>query len=213
MKSIDNWKKDLILEELSIDECNLKEIMNSKMLSFNDWKIKSLVKEYLEQGPPPGGPPPEGQPPPEGSPAGPPPEGPPLSGAAAQSQQPKGQDPNSVQPIGQPPPQGPDDKSIVNQLKSILGDRNKNDEFPSPAALKLEAKKIKQKAAQKKLDSGKGLQMWLWNCIDAWQKAKIYLPKPPPTPPTPPPQPPQGPPQGPPPQSPPPQPPQGPPGV
>ena len=81
MKSIDNWKKDLLLEELSFEGCNLKDIMNSKMLSFADWKIKALLQQHFnEQSPnePPGAP---------GILPGGSPDAPPISGAAAQSQQ------------------------------------------------------------------------------------------------------------------------------
>jgi hypothetical protein len=187
MKSINDWKREKILETFNLNEWYTASENN--MPSFNDWRLKKAINAILdEQAPNPlGNPDPEaipGQPPnpqfnvpppgPEGAPPAGPEGAPPPGPEGAPPAGPEGAPPPEGQPTG---PMGGDDKALISSLQPILGDKPK-DALPVSTALKMEAKKAKEKAAHGKSDSGEGLKTWLWLCLDAWMKTKISLPQP-----------------------------------
>jgi hypothetical protein len=196
MKNINEWQKLQKLNQISPDWVEwYNETKDTTMKSYREWKIQKNLEILLEDGEPPMQP---GQlPPPDPSqPAGPPPPG--------------GQPPAQQPPPEPEQPQG-DDKVLVGQLQGILGQKIGSALMPAAIAMKEEAKKVKSLADQKQMNPADGLKMWLWTCINAWEKTvasqaqkqppqALQVPQPPqaPQPPQPPPQAPQLPPQAPP---------------
>jgi hypothetical protein len=167
MKKLNDWKKEQFVDSLSLTEW-YKANKDKPLKSFTDWKIYGLLQQLLEQGPdmgmPPGMSPMPGQ-----------------ADAGAQPQPPAQNDPANIDPIGETPTQnmdGEDENEVMDSLKQVIGEKSQDNDFPVAAALKLEAKKAKERTIQKKMDSGAGLKMWLWTCLNAWFGTKVALPKP-----------------------------------
>lgn len=179
MKDFNDWKKELLLKSLKLDEWYKN---SDKAKSFNDWRLKEAVRNLFEQmdpGPGAGLPGPPGVPPMAGPGPGPGPEPGPEPGPGQGGPPPLPPQPNDVAPIGDKPAgDAEDEKAVLDSLKPVLGEKAKENNFPVATAMKLEAKKAKERTIQKKLDSGAGLKMWLWTCVDAWFGTKIALPKP-----------------------------------
>jgi hypothetical protein len=158
MKNINEWQKLQKLNEIGWSEW-YETIQHASMKSYREWKIKQNLDLMLEEGPPVQ----PGQLPPSDPNQ---PQGPPPSGAAQPPPQPQpGQEPPQPQPE---PPQ--DDKALVDQLQSVLGQKIGSALMPAAVAMKEEAKKVKSLADQKQLSPADGLKMWLWTCVNAWQK-------------------------------------------
>jgi hypothetical protein len=191
MKSINDWKRKQILEALNLEGYDEPK---GGSLSFNEWRLRKVVDAILEEQTPqqnplgqpdpnaiPGQPPnPQFNVPPmgaEGQPQPGPEAGPPQMGPEQMGQEMPPPGPEQQQPPESPPQSPTDDKAFLASLQPVLGDKPK-DILPSSSALKLEAEKEKKKIASSKGDSVQGLKNWLWICIDAWNKAKVSLPKP-----------------------------------
>lgn len=167
MKNINEWQK---FQKLNPDWAKwLEEARETKMKSYREWKIQKNLELMMEQEPPVQAgqlPPPDPNQPP----------GPPPSGAVQPPQMPQvppspqSQAPQPPTPPQPEPQQAQDDKSLVDQLQTILGQKIGSALMPAAVAMKEEAKKVKSLADQKQLNPADGLKMWLWTCVNAWQK-------------------------------------------
>jgi hypothetical protein len=55
-------------------------------------------------------------------------------------------------------------------LRGLLGQKSGSALMPSSEMMKQQASSIKTIADQKQLSPADGLKMWLWTCVNAWQK-------------------------------------------
>lgn len=174
MKNINDWQKEQKLNHIGTNWAEWYfEKDDHRMKTYREWKIRKNLDIMLEEGPPvqPG----QLPPPDPNQPPGPPPPG---QSPGGQPPQPPGPPPGQeVPPPETPPPAGPeappvpdDDKALIGNLKGILGESPKGDEFASTAAMREEVKKVMSLAQQKQKNPADGLKMWLWRCISVWQK-------------------------------------------
>lgn len=179
MKKINEWQIEQKLNQIGPNWAKwYSESENDiKMKTYRDWKLRRNLDTMLEQGDPPVQPgqlpppdPSQPGPPPPGQPTQPPPGQPPAPDQSQPGQPPP---PDQSQP-GQPPtpdqPPPGDDKELVNQLRGLLGQKGGSALMPSSEMMKQQASSIKTIADQKQLSPADGLKMWLWTCVNAWQK-------------------------------------------